>query len=112
MPAQGYGLTETNAAATTFAGADYDRRPLSCGLPTPVTEVRIVCPETGRVLGPDEVGEVACRGPQVAEGYWRNEGATREAFDSEGWFRSGDIGRVDKEGFLYISDRLKDIVRS
>lgn len=107
---QGFGLTETNAVATNFAGEDYLLRPGSCGLPTPVTELRIVDPDTGLEAGPGEAGEIAIRGPQVAQGYWRNEKATREAFDGEGWFRSGDVGYVDEDGFLFISDRIKDII--
>lgn len=59
-----------------------------------------------------KIGEVCIFGPNVAEGYWRDEEATRKAFDEDGWFRSGDLGYIDDEGFLFIADRAKDIVRA
>ncbi|BGP22396.1 hypothetical protein JCM10295v2_001275 [Rhodotorula toruloides] len=114
--AQGYGLSEVNSVATGFAGDDYIMRPTSCGLPPPVVQLRIIDPSAPQPasaapsLPTGSIGEVCIFGPNVAEGYWRDEESTRKAFDKEGWFRSGDLGYVDDEGFLYIADRAKDII--
>ncbi|GAA6049485.1 hypothetical protein JCM3770_007362 [Rhodotorula araucariae] len=116
MTSQGYGLTEVNSVATAFAGDDYLARPTSCGLAPPAVDLKIVDPaapmpiSAAAALRPGEVGEICIHGPNVAQGYWRDEEATRKAFDDEGWFRSGDLGYVDEEGFLYIADRAKDII--
>ncbi|GJN88100.1 hypothetical protein Rhopal_001056-T1 [Rhodotorula paludigena] len=113
---QGYGLTETNSVATTFAGDDYLARPTSCGLAALAVRIKIIPPthdgpaSSALSLAPGETGEICIHGPNVALGYWRDEEATRKAFDDEGWFRSGDLGYLDEEGFLYISDRAKDII--
>ncbi|BGP29607.1 hypothetical protein JCM10296v2_001346 [Rhodotorula toruloides] len=114
--AQGYGLSEVNSVATGFSGDDYIMRPTSCGLPPPVVQLRIIDPSSPQpassapALPAGTIGEVCIFGPNVAEGYWRDEESTRKAFDEEGWFRSGDLGYVDDEGFLYIADRAKDII--
>lgn len=104
---QAYGLTETSPAAvinpigsTTFTG--------SIGLPIPSTEVRICDDDGNDTKG--EVGEICIRGPQVMEGYWRNEEETAKVMLPGGWFRSGDIGRMDEDGFLFIEDRKKDMI--
>ncbi|GAA5907296.1 hypothetical protein JCM8208_007146 [Rhodotorula glutinis] len=116
LTAQGYGLTEVNSAATVFAGDDYLARPTSCGLPALAVDIKIIPPtapmpiSSAPALKPHEVGEICIHGPNVSQGYWRDEEATRKAFDKDGWFRSGDLGYVDEEGFLYISDRAKDII--
>ncbi|BGP37471.1 hypothetical protein JCM10450v2_001377 [Rhodotorula kratochvilovae] len=113
---QGYGLTEVNSVATAFAGDDYLARPTSCGLPPPAVLLKIIPPSApmpisaAPALKPGEIGEICIQGPNVAQGYWRDEDATRKAFDAEGWFRSGDLGYIDEEGFLYIADRAKDII--
>ncbi|SCV72538.1 BQ2448_4075 [Microbotryum intermedium] len=107
---QGFGLTETNSVATSVAGEEYAKRPTSCGLPTPVTRLRIIDPATNEELPTGKTGEICIHGPNIAEGYYRNEKATKEAFTEDGWFKSGDMGHVDEEGYLYISDRAKDIV--
>ncbi|BGP05563.1 hypothetical protein JCM10049v2_001369 [Rhodotorula toruloides] len=114
--AQGYGLSEVNSVATGFSGDDYIMRPTSCGLPPPVVQLRIIDPSSPQPasaapsLPTGTIGEVCIFGPNVAQGYWRDEESTRKAFDEEGWFRSGDLGYVDEEGFLYIADRAKDII--
>jgi long-chain acyl-CoA synthetase len=107
-PAIGYGLTETNAYGPQNAGDDYVRKPRSTGRAVPILEVRIV-DEQGREVPSGEIGEICFRGPNLFRGYWGNPEATREAL-VEGWFRTGDLGRVDDEGFLTVEDRKKDMV--
>jgi long-chain acyl-CoA synthetase len=104
----GYGLTETSSVTSSISGEDYRRRPDSVGVPVPVCDVRIVA-DDGRDVAPGGVGEIWIRGPNVVPGYWRREEETAAAF-TDGWLHSGDIGRVDDEGFLYIVDRAKDII--
>ena len=107
-----YGLTETIGAATFLPPEDHadDRGKLrSCGKPWPGYDIRVVTPE-GKVGGPGEVGEVQIRGPGLMKGYWARKEATAEAVDAEGWFKSGDAGYFDEEGYLYIHDRVKDMI--
>ena len=109
IPGLGYGLTETNAIGAIITGKFYEARPSSTGRPTPpVTEVRIA-DESGRELGPDQIGEICIKGPTVMKGYWKQPEATAEVLQ-DGWFRTGDIGKLDPLGFLVILDRAKDIV--
>lgn len=99
---QGYGLTETSGAATaTFAN---DNRVGSVGKPMLGTEVKIANPDA------EGVGEVLIRGGVVFEGYYKNQEATREAFTEDGWFHSGDLGKFDKDGHLFIVGRGKDVI--
>jgi long-chain acyl-CoA synthetase len=107
-PGIGYGMTETNAYGPGNAGDDYLRKPTSCGRILPIVEMRVTDPE-GAVLGPDEVGELWFRGPNLIRGYWNKPAATAETI-VDGWLRSGDIGRIDDEGFIYVQDRAKDMV--
>ncbi len=107
-PGNGYGLTETSSVSTFNFGADYESKPDSVGVPVPVCEVRIVGSD-GRDLPVGEVGEIWIKGPNVVKGYWNKPAATAETFTS-GWLHSGDLGRVDDEGFVYIVDRAKDMV--
>lgn len=108
-PGNGYGLTETSGAAIANFGADYVARPDSVGLPiSPVIEVRIAGDDGGE-LPRGEVGEIWLKGPTVIRGYFGLPDATAAAF-TEGWFRTGDAGRMDDEGYLYVVDRLKDVV--
>ena len=104
----GYGLTESSAMTTGIAGADYRAKPDSVGRPLPVCDIRIV-DEQGRDAAVGERGEIWIRGPNVVRGYWRRPEATAETF-VDGWLRSGDIGRLDEDGFLYIVDRAKDVI--
>lgn len=99
---QGYGLTETSGAAT----ATYveDNKVGSVGKPVFNAEVKISDPDS------EGIGEVLIRGPIVFSGYYRNPAATAEAFTDDGWFRSGDLGRFDEEGHLYIVGRAKDVI--
>lgn len=107
---EGYGLTETSPVThcNPYQG---ERIAGSVGLPLPDTEVRIIDLETGVDLGPGQEGEVLIRGPQVMKGYWGRPAET-EAVLKEGWLYTGDIGKVDENGFLYIVDRKKDLVIS
>jgi long-chain acyl-CoA synthetase len=107
---EGYGLTETSPV-THCNPWNGQRIPGSVGLPLPDTEVRIVDLETGADLGPNQEGEVLIRGPQVMKGYWGRPAET-EAVLKDGWLYTGDIGKVDENGYLYIVDRKKDLVIS
>ncbi|MEE1816476.1 class I adenylate-forming enzyme family protein [Streptomyces sp. SP18ES09] len=103
-PRNGYGLTETCGGVLANVGAEYRAHPGSVGRPSPVTEVRIDRPD------PDGVGELWLRGQSLVRGYWGNEAATRAAFTEDGWFRTGDLARVDGEGRVRVVDRLTDMV--
>ncbi len=107
-PQNGWGMTETMATVTSLATEDYLARPESAGLPVAVADV-IVTDSDGAPLPPGAVGEVRARGPMVVAGYWNRPEATAETF-VEGWVRTGDVGRLDEDGFLYILDRAKDVV--
>jgi acyl-CoA synthetase (AMP-forming)/AMP-acid ligase II len=105
----GYGLTETSSVTTMNSGADYLRHPDSVGVAVPVCDLKVV-DEAGNDLGTDAVGELWIRGPNVVKGYWNKPDATAASFLDDGWFRSGDVARLDAEGFVYIIDRAKDMV--
>jgi len=104
----GYGMTETSSLAASIGGVDYRERPTSVGVPVPVLDVRIV-DEQGRDVEPGGVGEIWMAGVPVVVGYWKRPEATEETFGG-GWLKSGDLARIDDEGFLYIVDRAKDMV--
>ena len=104
-----YGLTETSSVATVIGGADAKRKPHSVGPPVPTVELRIMDPD-GRVLGVGETGEVCVRGPILMKGYWNKPDATSEAIDADGFLHTGDIGHIDDEGYLTITDRKKDMI--
>ncbi len=104
----GYGLTETTSAVVANVGVEFAARPDSVGRPNLTADVRIVDAE-GDPLGPGEVGEICIRSPQVVKGYWNDDAATKSSF-TDGWFHSGDIGYVDHEGYVYVVDRMKDVV--
>ena len=104
---EGYGLTETSPFAT------YNHRlkfvPGSIGMPIDSVEIKIVDPETDESCSTGEPGEIAIRGPNVMLGYWNRPKETADAI-REGWFYSGDIGQLDESGYLYIVDRVKDMI--
>ncbi len=105
----GYGLTETNALGAVNAGPMYEANPGSTGRVVPaVTEFRIIG-NHGKPVGAGERGEVCIKSPANVRGYWNKPEATAEAF-VDGWFHTGDVGYLDEEGFLYIVDRIKDII--
>jgi long-chain acyl-CoA synthetase len=104
----GYGLTETSSVTSMNSGQDYVSKPESCGPPVPVCDVRVVAADgTDAVLG--EPGELWIKGPNVVKGYWNKPEATAASF-SDGWLHTGDVARLDEEGFIYIVDRAKDMV--
>lgn len=107
-PAQAWGMTETAAIAVSNFAEDYVLRPWSCGVAAPGAEAKIAGPD-GEALPPGEVGELWYRGPVVSRGYWRQPQATAETF-RDGWVKTGDLARMDEEGFIGIVDRLKDMV--
>jgi long-chain acyl-CoA synthetase len=105
----GYGMTETNGLATTISGDALLQRPRSCGRPTPpIVEIRIVDVE-GRPLPAGETGEIWIRGPMNFRGYWNDPDATAATL-SDGWVHTGDVGHMDEEDYLFITDRAKDMV--
>lgn len=108
-PGNGWGMTETMATVTNIVGDDYLDHPDSCGRPVAVADLRVVCPERLVDLAPGEVGELWASGPMVVKGYWNNPQATAETF-VDGWVRTGDLARIDAEGYCHIVDRAKDIV--
>jgi long-chain acyl-CoA synthetase len=99
---QGYGLTETSPILTLNPIERY--KPASVG--------KIVARLEMRIAGPDAAGngEIQVRGPMVMKGYYKNEAATREVFTEDGWFRTGDVGRMDREGYVYLSGRAKNLI--
>lgn len=108
QPGQGWGMTETSATAVSNGSEDYMRKPASTGVPSATGEAKIVSLE-GKELGPNEVGELWYKGPIVVRGYWQNEKATKETF-IDGWIKTGDLAKIDEEGFIYIVDRAKDML--
>ena len=108
LPANGWGMTETMATVTGNSGEDYLNRPDSCGPPVAVADLKIVG-DDGSELAPGEVGELWARGPMLVKGYWNRPEATAETF-VDGWVRTGDLARLDEEGWCYIVDRAKDMI--
>jgi long-chain acyl-CoA synthetase len=105
---EGYGLSETSPVAS-FNHIDQKRKPGSIGTPVEGVEMRVVDGQ-GKELPTGEVGEIVIRGHNVMKGYWRRPEATAEAVSAEGWFRSGDLGRRDEDGFFFIVDRKKEMI--
>ncbi|KAL0575747.1 hypothetical protein V5O48_006234 [Marasmius crinis-equi] len=125
---QAYGLTETNSIAVAIAGDDYNTRPTSTqvsfypshpprvltkccphsGIACPVNDMIVM---SGNTIAPaGTIGEIWLRGPNVMKGYWKDPEATNKVLTSDGWLKTGDIGMMDEEGFLYVKDRIKDII--
>jgi long-chain acyl-CoA synthetase len=104
-----YGLTETSSVATVISGQDAIERPTSVGPPVPTVHVKIVDVE-GKEVATGETGEVCIAGPILMAGYWKKPEATAEAIDEDGWLHTGDLGHVDDDGFVYITDRKKDMI--
>jgi fatty-acyl-CoA synthase len=110
---EGYGLSET--MAPTHINPPQRPKPQCGGIPIFNTDARILDVETKRELGPNETGEIVVRGPQVFRGYWKQPAASAEAFlehDGKKFFRTGDLGYYDEEGYFYITDRLKRMINA
>lgn len=107
---QGWGMTELSVGATTPRN-DGRSRPGSVGRLLPNTELRVVDPDTGADLGVDEVGELWVRGPQVMRGYLNRPDETAAILTADGWIRTGDLGYIDADGFVFIVDRIKDLIK-
>ena len=107
-PGSGWGMTETCATFTHHMGEDYTHRPDSCGPATPVADMMIV-DASGTALPCGETGELWVRGPHVVRHYWNAPEASAKAFQ-DGWLKTGDLARLDDEGFCYIVDRMKDVI--
>jgi acyl-CoA synthetase (AMP-forming)/AMP-acid ligase II len=109
LPGNGWGMTETTATVTTHSAEDYLSRPTSAGPPVAAADLKIMTVEGDRELPPGEVGELWARGPMIVKGYWNKPEATAATF-VDGWVRTGDLARLDEDGFLYIVDRAKDMI--
>ena len=103
-----YGLTESSSVATVNTGQGAIDKPTSVGPPVPTVEIQVVDGD-GTALRPGEVGEICIKGPIIMKGYWNKPEATAETL-VDGWLRTGDIGYVDDEGFVFITDRKKDMI--
>jgi long-chain acyl-CoA synthetase len=105
---EGYGLSETSAIAS-FNHADRERKPGSVGTPIEGVEMKIV-DDRGTEAPQGEVGEIVIRGHNIMKAYWNRPEATAEAIDADGWFHSGDLGKIDEDGYYFIVDRMKDMI--
>jgi long-chain acyl-CoA synthetase len=115
---QVYGLTETTGAITQLDAADHDpegpraRLLRSAGKPFPWVEIRIVDPDTGKDCAPGQVGELWTGSVQNMKGYWNKPEETARAFTPDGWFKTGDAGFLDEERYIFLTDRVKDMIVS
>ena len=113
---QMYGMTETSGTITTLNPEDHDvngnEKMRSVGTPLPGVEIKIIDPDSLEELPPHSVGEIATRSAKNMKGYWNRPDATAETIDADGWLRTGDAGYLDEDGYLYIHDRLKDMIIS
>ncbi len=115
---QVYGLTEVTGAITMLPPEDHDpdgpnaHRLRSAGLPNANTKIKIVDPATQEEVPVGQVGEIVCQTPQNMKGYWNMPEATESALSEDNWFRTGDVGYLDEDGYLYMHDRVKDMIIS
>ncbi len=109
LPNIGWGMTETNAIGAGNSGEDYLRKPASSGRCAQVLQLRVV-DESGAALPAGQRGELLVRGTSVFGGYWKRPEANAQAFVDGDWFRTGDVATIDDEGFLFIVDRIKDLI--
>ncbi|KAJ4866760.1 4-coumarate--CoA ligase-like 8 [Raphanus sativus] len=108
---QGYALTESNGAGASIDTVEESRRSGAAGLLSSGVEARIVDLDTGRIMGVNQTGELWLKGPSIARGYFRNEEAAKETINSEGWLKTGDLCYIDDDGFVFIVDRLKELIK-
>jgi long-chain acyl-CoA synthetase len=110
---QQYGMTETTGTIVYLPPEDHDpngnKRRRSAGLPMPGVEIAIL-DAVGNRLGSNEVGEIATRSAANMKGYWRKDAATAATIDKDGWLRTGDAGFIDEDGYIFIQDRIKDMI--
>jgi long-chain acyl-CoA synthetase len=106
--AEGYGLTEASPVVCC-AALRVPSKPMSIGLPLPGTDIRFIEVDSGRPVGIGENGELQVKGPQVMKGYHGNREASEEAF-MDGWLRTGDVGHMDEDGYVFLVDRIKDLI--
>ena len=109
VPATGWGMTETNAIGTGIGGDDFLARPASSGCCSQVLQLRVI-DESGQTLPAGERGELLVRGTSVFPGYWNRPEVNAQSFVDGDWFRTGDVAYLDDEGFLFIVDRIKDLI--
>jgi len=105
---QAYGLTETSPAAI-INPINFEEFTGSIGLPISSTEV-MICDDDGTQLPIGDLGEICIKGPQVMKGYWEKPDETKKVLSSDGWLKTGDMGRMDQDGFIFIEDRKKDMI--
>ncbi|XP_059633892.1 probable CoA ligase CCL5 [Cornus florida] len=108
---QGYGLTESTGIGASTDSPEESRRYGTAGMLSPNMEARIVDPESGSGLGLNETGELWLKGPTIMKGYFSNVEATTSTLDSEGWLRTGDLCYIDDDGFIFVVDRLKELIK-
>ncbi|QXQ07357.1 acyl--CoA ligase [Sphingosinicellaceae bacterium] len=108
QPSTGFGMTETCGIVSAISGPAFARRPTSCGRPLPTFEVKVI-DDAGTALPQGSIGELCVKGAGVIKGYWNRPEATDKSI-VDGWLRTGDIGRIDDAGYLFIVDRKKDMV--
>ncbi|CAN6296657.1 unnamed protein product [Urochloa humidicola] len=108
---QGYGLTESTAIGASTDSAEESRRYGTAGMLSPNTEAKIVDPDTGEALPVNRTGELWIRGPYVMKGYFKNTEATQSTLTPEGWLKTGDLCYIDEDGYLFVVDRLKELIK-
>ncbi|KAK3004422.1 hypothetical protein RJ639_020144, partial [Escallonia herrerae] len=108
---QGYGLTESTAVGASTDTVEESRRYGTAGMLSPSMEAKIVEPESGKPLPVNRTGELWLRGPTIMKGYFSNEEATASTLDSDGWLRTGDLCYIDEDGFIFVVDRLKELIK-
>ncbi|XP_074263864.1 peroxisomal OPC-8:0-CoA ligase 1-like [Silene latifolia] len=108
---QGYGLTESTAIGASTDSLEESRKYGTAGLLSPSIEAKIVDPESGVALGVNQTGELWLRGPTVMKGYFNNPEATANTITSDGWLKTGDICYIDEDGYLFVVDRLKELIK-
>jgi len=110
IPANGYGLTETNGRVAGISGTAYLEKPRSCGPSQMIMESKIVDQKTDQDVGKNVPGELWVKGVLVMKEYFKNPKATAQALTPDFWFKTGDIAEIDNDGYIYILDRAKDII--
>lgn len=111
MIMQGYGLTESTAVGASTDSLDESRKYGTAGMISPSNEAKIVDPESGKALGVNQTGELWLRGPTIMKGYFNNHEATVSTLTSDGWLKTGDVCYIDEDGFLFVVDRLKELIK-